>query len=167
MSCGAACCLVDDAPWTFWRPGWFFSDPLEEQEEPEGRRIEAKCWCVYVQRCWKLWCERAAGTEDLRVRKQDFLFCFVLRAWGLLKCQVVDILVPVHLHENKFAVGFCLLLPIYLLWSLFQSDYFFSSSSQMFCWRCSECSVNEPKEQISWLMETGKAPPKSGNIGRQ
>lgn len=51
----------------------------------------------------------------------------------MLKCQVVDILVPVHLHENKFAVGFCLLLPIYLLWSLFQSDYFFSSSSQMFC----------------------------------
>lgn len=27
--------------------------------------------------------------------------------------------------------------------------------------------MNEPKEQISWLMETGKAPPKSGDIRRQ
>lgn len=83
----------------------------------------------------------------------------------MLKCQIVDILVLVHPHENELAIEFCLLLPIYLFWSLFQSDY--SSSSQMFCQRCSECSVNEPKEQTSWLIETGKAPPKSGNIGRQ
>lgn len=50
----------------------------------------------------------------------------------MLKCQVVDILEPVQLRENEFAIEFCLLLSLYLLWSLFQSDYFFSSSSQMF-----------------------------------
>lgn len=85
----------------------------------------------------------------------------------MLKCQAVSVLVLVHLCENEFAVELCLLFPIYLLWSSFQSAYFFCSSSQMFCQRCSECSVNEPKEQIFWLIETGKAPPKSGNIGRQ
>lgn len=47
---------------------------------------------------------------------------------------------------------------------------FFRVSSllkQMFCQRCSKCSVNECKELISCLLQTGKAPSKPGGIKRQ
>lgn len=50
----------------------------------------------------------------------------------MLKCHVVDILVPVHPHENEITLEFCLLLSIRLLLSLFQSNFFLSCSSQCF-----------------------------------
>ena len=50
----------------------------------------------------------------------------------MLKCHVVDILVPVHSCENEITLEFCLLLSRHLLLSLFQSNFFLSCSSQCF-----------------------------------
>lgn len=49
----------------------------------------------------------------------------------MLRCLLLDILVPVHPHENEITLEFCLLLCLHLLLSLFQSN-FFSCSSQCF-----------------------------------